>query len=312
MFSQEIFGNVDPFVVWCYKTEPDHCPPPGKFYPERYAKAYELDLVSYVDGGYIIIDGTKYDLEAGNILFRKPGMRVQGHALYHSYTILFLMVHSGKNFALDPANHSEGKEMYLDLVCKDYYDYTSLEKNLKFPLDFPIIMKTSEFDKCRELFEAAFKEHSLERPQTSFFLKTYLMQIFLLMFKELSTTNLKKHSKRSIRVNYQKIFEVKNYIDENIKLRFSLEKLARIALLSPYYFSKIFKDIVGLPPIEYVNKSKINAIKNVLITTNKEIKEIAYEYGFENETYFFKFFKKYQGSTPSSYRTLNQSHLLYM
>jgi YesN/AraC family two-component response regulator len=64
----------------------------------------------------------------------------------------------------------------------------------------------------------------------------------------------------------------------------------------------VFREIVGDNVIAYVNRCKIRDAKKSLIDTNKAVKEISFEYGFENETYFYTLFKKLEGITPSEFR----------
>lgn len=99
--------------------------------------------------------------------------------------------------------------------------------------------------------------------------------------------------------HYQKILSVKEYIDNNISLRFNLEMLVEMSGISRYFFCRIFKKIVGESPINYVNICKINTAKRLLVETEKSVKEIISECGFDNESHFYKLFKKSVGVSPA-------------
>ena len=303
MFSRETSNDINPFVLLCQKSDLDHIPPHGTVGLEREVKAYELEFIESSEGGYRIIDGKKYSLKKGDLFFRKPGMISQCISPSHVYIVVFCMVHNGSDFFLDPISLPEERSNYLDAV---YHNNSSEINTIKIPFDFPTVMNVSQFNEFKELFDHIYLETIRQREQSHFFSKTYLQQIFSLMYTELAVSNLQQHSSRSVRLNYKKIFEVKNFIDNNIKSKFRLVDLATIAGLSPNFFCKIFKEIVGLTPVEYINKSKINSIKNALISTDKEIKEICDEYGFSDHSYFFNMFKKLQGMTPSNFRKINQ------
>ena len=57
-----------------------------------------------------------------------------------------------------------------------------------------------------------------------------------------------------------------------------------------------------MTPINYVMKKKIERAQLKLITENTEVKEIAYQLGFENQGYFNRVFKRFTGLTPLAYR----------
>jgi AraC-like DNA-binding protein len=98
------------------------------------------------------------------------------------------------------------------------------------------------------------------------------------------------------------IEEVIRYINEHIDEVLSLNELSSLVSLSPYYFTRVFKKEVGMPPHEYIIETRINAAKFYLKTTNLTIKEIAMNLGFSNESSFCTTFKKRENLTPSQYR----------
>lgn len=51
--------------------------------------------------------------------------------------------------------------------------------------------------------------------------------------------------------------------------------------------------------------------KKILLDTNKTVKEVAYDCGFENITYFFTLLKKVEGLSPSDYRKKNRIMFCY-
>jgi len=99
------------------------------------------------------------------------------------------------------------------------------------------------------------------------------------------------------------IDEVVTYINEHICDNLSLKHLASIASLSPYYFLRLFKKEVGMPPHEYIIETRINAAKFYLKTTSLSVKEIAGNLGFTSESSFCTTFKNRVNVTPSMYRT---------
>lgn len=103
------------------------------------------------------------------------------------------------------------------------------------------------------------------------------------------------------------IDEVIAYINEHLDQNLSLENLSAQISLSPYYFSRIFKKEIGMPPHEYILTARINTAKFYLKTTSITIKKISLIVGFSSESSFCTTFKKRERMSPSSYRNTNNT-----
>lgn len=68
------------------------------------------------------------------------------------------------------------------------------------------------------------------------------------------------------------------------------------------YFRKMFKQYTGVAPVQYHLDLKIRRAREMLISTDQSIKEIAYEVGFHSIHYFSRTFKKKSGVSPSEIR----------
>jgi AraC-like DNA-binding protein len=71
------------------------------------------------------------------------------------------------------------------------------------------------------------------------------------------------------------------------------------------YFRKMFTKYTGLPPIQYHLQLRIKQAELLLTSTNKTIKEISYELGFESAFYFSRVFKEKTQMSPGDYRKLH-------
>jgi AraC-like DNA-binding protein len=103
-----------------------------------------------------------------------------------------------------------------------------------------------------------------------------------------------------------KIRHAVHYINENISKQICLNDLAGICHLSNDYFSRLFLKIMGIRPVEYINRKKIEEAQLQLIYTNDPIEKIALEVGIDNFSYFNRLFKKYSCNTPGEYRSLHR------
>jgi len=93
-----------------------------------------------------------------------------------------------------------------------------------------------------------------------------------------------------------------DYMETNFTKNTPLEELAAMANLTPNYFHRAFKRILGCTPYDYMLKKRLNKAKHLLTTTDLQISEIAELTGYENSYYFSRTFKKNSGKTPSQVR----------
>ncbi len=93
-----------------------------------------------------------------------------------------------------------------------------------------------------------------------------------------------------------------SYIEENYNKEIMLQDVANHINLSPGYLSSLFKNELKENFIDYVNRMKIEKAKELLSGTPLKSYEIAEKIGFADHTYFSKWFKKFTGMSPSSFR----------
>lgn len=95
---------------------------------------------------------------------------------------------------------------------------------------------------------------------------------------------------------------VRKYIDENYQKDISLDEVSRMVDISPYYFSRLFKQETGVTFIEYLTSARMRQARILLANPDYSIKEVCVMSGYSDPNYFSRIFKKYEGITPSEYR----------
>lgn len=94
------------------------------------------------------------------------------------------------------------------------------------------------------------------------------------------------------------------FIEANYSQDISLEAVAREVNLSPYYFSRFYKEMTGQNFIDKLANIRIEKAKELLLDPELSIKDISMKVGFTDPNYFSKAFKKITGVTASDYRKL--------
>lgn len=108
----------------------------------------------------------------------------------------------------------------------------------------------------------------------------------------------------------QVIEESRFLMRQNIAREINMEELAQKNNVGYSYFRKMFKKFTGVSPGQYHLQLKIMRAKDLLISTDKSIKEISYELGFQSIFYFSNMFKKKEGVNPSQFRKKNSAEKL--
>lgn len=98
------------------------------------------------------------------------------------------------------------------------------------------------------------------------------------------------------------ITKAQEYIRQNFRRDLALEDVARTVGVSPYYFSKLFKEEAGLNFSEYLTEIRIETAKRLLSDRELSIKQVCVDSGYANPNYFSRIFKKWVGITPTEFR----------
>ena len=97
--------------------------------------------------------------------------------------------------------------------------------------------------------------------------------------------------------------QVARYVRENITENLTVELLSKAAHMSKPHFFRAFKNEMGISPMEYVIRERINCAKQFL-ASQSSIKEACFGSGFNNLNYFVRIFKKHEGITPGGYQLI--------
>jgi AraC-like DNA-binding protein len=86
--------------------------------------------------------------------------------------------------------------------------------------------------------------------------------------------------------------------------RMTISEAATRVGCSRYYFCRLFKKVLGMTFVEYLNRTRIDHAKDLLLSSDHAISYIAEEVGFENISHFNKMFREFTGITPSRFRRI--------
>jgi AraC-like DNA-binding protein len=244
----------------------------------------ELTYILSGKGKYLV-EGKVYDVEAGDVIICNPGVKHQNILVNPKEpTVEFFAGFTGFHFKNMPPN---------SIILKDgsYVLHTTTE---------------SKQEIAKHCYEMIAENESAQIGKY-FMLKAHLMQILLLMIRDITEVE-ERTQKGCTFESYNKSYAVKkiiNYLNENYENKISLDQIAHNMYLSPVYISKIFKEETGESPINYLIKIRLEKAKDILLNSDGgSIKSIANSVGYEDVYHFSKLFKKYYGISPLYYKKI--------
>ena len=100
----------------------------------------------------------------------------------------------------------------------------------------------------------------------------------------------------------ERLQRVRDYIEVHLDDRLTLTDLAGVACLSPYHFSRSFKQAVGVGPQRYVMQRRLERARTLMRRTNQPLAWIAQESGFSDQSHLTSVFRRETGVTPGQFR----------
>ncbi len=96
--------------------------------------------------------------------------------------------------------------------------------------------------------------------------------------------------------------KIREQFDRNYREFYSLELLAQQYHVSKYRLCREFSSAYGYPPLQYLNRHRIDVAVHLLLTTDLRVHEIGSQVGIDNTNHFISLFKKFKNYTPAEYK----------
>lgn len=138
-----------------------------------------------------------------------------------------------------------------------------------------------------DIIQALSEEEPLAEPVVSAYLHTILTELIM-------HTN----AFQNISQGTGFVLDAIIYIEANYDKQLTLQEVAEKVNMSLFHFSRVFKKETGYAPYEYIIKTRINHAKNLLKRSDKTVKQVAFEVGFNSETNFIQTFHRMTDMTP--------------
>ncbi len=219
-----------------------------------------------------------------------------GNELYLLAEGDFIFIPKGEFHRTDNASSTKTERVLLkfadDFVGEEYQGYIEELKATRH-----VRIPQEHLNKLRYILQKFEAEKQLQEKDGVEMQKLYLRQLLILISRYRQT----EAPRKAFSETFLLISDAARYISNNCSEELTLEILSKKYALSPYYFSKLFKEVTGIGLSQYINVARITLALRLLSTTNFSVTEIAAKCGYNDSGYFIQTFKKLVGVTPKRY-----------
>lgn len=223
-----------------------------------------------------LVEGTRYPLEAGNILIMRPSeshrVKILSSAKYERYAV---------NFTIPAISNIDPEHKLL----KAFFDRPLGRENLFLSMDF-------EGEDIQEIFVEMCQKSNRYEMQLN--VKTHLFWLL----DRINRAWMKRDSAEY--TPPQNISErIILYVNYHLFDELSVPMLAAHFFLSPSQLSRIFKQSTGAAPWEYITIKRLTAVREK-IRSGEPVQHAAESCGFSDYSAFYRAYVKYFGCSPKN------------
>jgi AraC-like DNA-binding protein len=253
-------------------------------YPHRH-DFYELCLVTRGFGAHII-DFKSHPVSPPQLFLVAPG---QVHLWRHGETVEGRVIMYRRDFlALDPGEpeRHNGAPMMLPFERKPCLQPTAADTEV-----------------ISRLFDEMLKEYTARRTKWVSVVRSYL-HILMVVLRRIADLEQASGSQASALVSH-----FKQLVAERITSERSVQGYARQLGVSRGHLSNTVKEVTGLTPREIIQQHLVLEAKRLLVHSDLTAAQIAYRIGFDDPSYFGRFFRRETRSSPGRFRRVCRSCL---
>ncbi len=226
---------------------------------------------------------------------------------FHSYSIqpqsIFLMypgmVHEWEE--------DHGLEGYLIFFTDEFF---TLRYNTNNLFEFPFFNNSygdpylhftdsDEFLRMVQLFELTYEEYNIHENDSLKVLRSYLNIILVECKRRYETHHTPSktdlHARRLVK-------EFEQMIDRHFERKHLVKEYAEMLKITPNYLNSICKRITGKSAGEHIRRRIMLEARRMLMHDDRTVSEISHALHFDDNSYFCRFFKKYEGISPDKFR----------
>lgn len=155
-------------------------------------------------------------------------------------------------------------------------------------------------DKLQNILASMHQEYTNQNEGFEEIIKANLSIFFI----ELGRQRQRKEKDHDKRHHYaqERLQDFLEFLEKDIRIHKQVSHYADKLNLSPFQLNSITKTLMGKTAAELIDDHILLESKRYLLATSNQVNQIAYHLGYEDVSYFIRFFKKHTGFTPETFR----------
>ncbi len=184
-------------------------------------------------------------------------------------------------------------------VCFDGAEVHSLLARLG--IDKPQVYCADDISRLLRILRRAYQTMEADRMYGNYYASAALYEFIIELHKctqgMISSVDAITHSGISHAVDV---------INSDFAKKISMEMLCEASNLSESHLCRLFKKHLGMRPMEYLNRRRIEEARKLLELSYLSMESVSEQVGIDSVSYFGKLFRRYEGMSPSEYRQLHK------
>ncbi len=257
----------------------------GKPAARPHSHSYYQIIWFFEEGGSHTVDFKTFDIKAGTLLFIAKD---QVHAFDENLAVNGWLIHFNESFFM----HSE-----VDIFLK--YNIFNSNQNPCYEID----AKTA---KIATSYILLMREELSKRGSFGYeAVIRFLLKAFLINLERMHQKGDEDVRTMNLNSAYDlQFYKFKELVEEHFENHCTVHAYAEALNVSSKTLTTIAKTVAGKTPSVIISERLLLESQRLLRYTTLQIGEIAFRLGFEDTSYFIKFFKRHMGDSPNKYRSM--------
>lgn len=242
----------------------------------RYAGRNDYQLIYICEGHCVVtINGTVRIAYPGDCILYRPG-EIQDYLLPKNVQPRTYWIHFNGD------------------ACRKLFETLSLQD--------VCLVKTEQNREIEHLVSRVCQHYNLKTPNHEWICSGLMQSILALLSNEVHKENQHGSGKGK-----EKISELISRVKMVPNLNITVSECAAFCNMSKPHFTRVFKQVTGMPPVQFMLCIRIDRAKELLDFTDQSIADIAEASGFSDQNYFARTFRRFVGISPTEYRRIGGS-----
>jgi AraC family transcriptional regulator len=107
--------------------------------------------------------------------------------------------------------------------------------------------------------------------------------------------------------HYEAVSRVIGLMHERLEEPLSLQDMSRVAFISQFHFNRVFRQVTGIPPHQFLYALRLEMAKRLLLTTGESVTDVCFDVGYNSLGTFTRRFTELVGISPNRFRAFRES-----